>query len=300
MVCISELVMRIKILVIGSSGQLGSELKVLENHFPSIDFVFWSRKDLDLADLASIKPKLMSEEFDWIINCAAYTKVDFAEQENTLCTTINADAVGIIAEVCKQKTAGLVHYSTDYVFHQAGRLTPYVESDLLSPKGQYAISKMKAEEIISSVMTDYFIIRSSWIYSSFGHNFVKTMLRLAKKKIPIKVVDDQIGSPTYAADLAQWTMKLIAMDNAKSNSGIYHFANQGNCSWFQFAQSIFELKGLEVDLTAIPTSEFNAAAPRPEYSVLDTSKIRTVVSDQIPLWRDSLKNCLSLINLDEL
>ena len=280
------------VLVTGASGQLGSELKIIASQYPGFHFFFTTRNELSIDDFDSVKNFFNDNKIDTCINCAAYTAVDKAETEPEKAMHTNAAAVGNLATVCAEKNCRFIHISTDYVFD--GTATqPYKETDLTSPVSFYSRSKVKGEELALKNNPSSLIIRTSWLYSSFGSNFVKTMIRLMKERENIKVVNDQIGSPTYAADLAAAIMKIISSDTFKS--GIYHYANTGTTTWFEFAIAIKELTGSTCLISPIPTSEYPTPAKRPAYSVFDTSKIKASFAISIPAWKESLKNCIKLL-----
>ena len=224
------------------------------------------------------------------MNCAAYTAVDKAESEKEKAFNINADAVGNLASVCKAHATKLVHISTDYVFSGNGT-SPYKEEDKIDPVNIYGASKLRGEELALNNNADTIIIRTSWVYSQFGNNFVKTMLRLMKEKESINVVADQFGSPTYAADLAHAIMKIIDHENIAAN-GIFNYCNSGVISWYDFAMAVKNISNSTCAVIPIPTSQFPTPAKRPQYSVLDTAKIKSIFNVEIPAWELSLKKCL--------
>ncbi len=286
-----------KILVTGSNGQLGNELKSLQNIFPHFEFIFTDRSLLDMSNIASIRQFCEVNDFDYCINTAAYTKVDLAEQESVLCNSINITAVETLAEICFKKNIPFIHFSSDYVFN--GKATqPYTENDLTDPNGVYAKSKQGGEKALIQLGTKYkdakfCIIRTSWVYSTFGHNFVKTMLRLMNERPEINVVNDQIGSPTYAKDLAITALKAInRWEAGKKLSTIYNFSNEGVCSWFDFASAIAEFIDYKGNVNPIKTSQYPTPAPRPAYSVLDKLKIKKELEIEIRSWEEALDECL--------
>ncbi len=285
------------ILVTGANGQLGNEFRVLAKDQSVFQFLFTTREELSIADASSLAAYFNSNKIDHCINCAAYTAVDKAEAEKDAALLINGEATGHLASVCKQHGATFIHISTDYVFDGTAT-TPYLEHHPTGPVGSYGISKLKGEELAQVNNPASVIIRTSWVYSSFGNNFVKTMLRLMKERESINVVSDQTGRPTYAADLAQAIMQIIHESTAsnKPAPGIYHFSNTGDAvSWFEFAMAIKELSGSKCLVNPIPTSAYPTPAKRPGYSVMDTKKIETTFGIAIPDWRSSLERCLKLL-----
>lgn len=283
------------ILVTGKSGQLGQSIQKLAKQYPQFEFQFVGRDELDLSQPNQLKTQLNQWEFDAIINCAAYTAVDKAETEAELADAINHRAVGKLAQIAKDKNAFLIHVSTDYVFN--GRhFKPYAESDEVEPQNVYGDSKLKGEQAIRIINPSSAIVRTSWVYSEFGNNFVKTMLRLGQERDQLNVIFDQVGTPTYATDLAKALLQICEQQNAKpsnqSGTAIYHFSNEGVCSWYDFAKTIFELSGISCDVSPIETKDYPTPAKRPNYSVLNKSKIKQDFALAIPYWKDSLKACL--------
>lgn len=281
-----------KILVTGSNGQLGSELRVLAPGITGMEFLFTDYNELDITDEAQINAFFAAEKPAWVINCAAYTAVDKAESEPEAAMRLNADAPAILAKAAKKSCAGMVHISTDYVFGGEG-YRPYRETDTASPKGIYAVSKRRGEELVLQENPDAVIVRTAWLYSVYGHNFVKTIINKGREKGELKVVADQIGSPTWAADLATAIITLI---KAGVKSEIIHFTNEGACSWFDFAKTIVEISGINCKILPTDTAGYPLPAPRPYYSVLDKSKFSTLTGLNIPWWRESLKKCIALLN----
>jgi dTDP-4-dehydrorhamnose reductase len=286
------------ILVTGANGQLGKEIKTLSNKFPSYRFLFTSKEDLPINNTAVLKSFFRENHIDFCINCAAYTAVDKAESESGKAFEINAAAVGELAKLCAEHHIKLIHISTDYVYN--GNVEkPLKESDSVGPINVYGASKLKGEELALAADPSTIIIRTSWVYSSFGSNFVKTMLRLLKEKEEINVINDQLGSPTYAADLAHVVMKIIQqIENGKTFSGIINFCNDGVTSWFDFAVEIKSLIKSNCKINPIPSSKYKTAAQRPLYSVLDTSKIRKWMPLDIPSWKDSLQKCIAILKAE--
>lgn len=286
-----------KILVTGANGQLGNELKVLSVNYPELQFLFTDVDELDITREDVTASFLEKEKPDFIINCAAYTAVDKAENDFENAEKINAIAPKLLAKYSGKIKSKLIHVSTDYVFDGTSS-TPYSENDTVNPKSVYGITKLKGEENCLAENPDSVIIRTSWLYSSFGNNFVKTMLRLGKERSSLNVVFDQIGTPTYAADLAAAILKIIEVsekDTRKFVPGIYHFSNEGVASWYDFAKVIFEISEINCTVAPIVSEEFPTPAKRPHYSVLNKSKIRNIFDCKIPYWRDSLKKCIEIV-----
>lgn len=283
-----------KVLVIGRDGQLGQSLKLCTQNLSGPAFEFVGRSELDLTQPKQIQAFFQSRQFDYIINCAAFTAVDKAEEASDLAEAINHRAVKQIAQIAKETDTVLIHISTDYVF-DGTQCRPYVESDATNPLGVYGETKLKGEQAIRLVKPLGCIIRTSWVFSQFGNNFVKTMLRLSEQQDTLKVVGDQIGSPTYAVDLANAIITLIShyeKHSMKPEMTVYHFSNEGVASWYDFACAIFELSGLENHVVPIESSEFPTVAKRPFFSVLNKRKIKVSFDLSIPHWRKSLKKCM--------
>ena len=281
------------VLVTGANGQLGKELRQLETKWPEFEFLFLSREDLPIHHFELVRNFFKATHPSFLINCAAYTAVDKAEQEEELAFQINAEAVGVLAAICKEQDCKFVHVSTDYVFDGLAN-RPYREDDLTNPQGVYGASKLAGEKEAVLLNPDSVIIRTSWVYSSFGKNFVKTILRLLQEKPSVSVVDDQIGSPTYAADLAVAILEIISLKSWKP--GVYHFSNEGEISWCAFAKAIAALTHSNTPVQAITTAEFPTPAKRPAWSVLDKSKIKAVYGIKIRPWKESLADCLELLS----
>jgi len=281
-----------KVLVIGSGGQLGLEFQKISNSYDSLYWVFSTIKTLDLLKLDTISSFLNDINPSVIINCAAYTSVDKAETESKLADIINYKAVDIISRWTSDNNKKLVYVSTDYVFDGLSKL-PLSENSNTNPINEYGCSKLKGEQVCLKNDTNSIIIRTSWLYSSFGKNFVKTMIDLMKKNNSVKVVNDQIGSPTYAYDLAKVIIKIIV--NYKTESGLFHYSNEGEISWFEFARSIKELYNLDCEIIGVSSKDFKTLAKRPKYSLLNKSKIKTTFNLEIPDYKQSLKNCIEII-----
>jgi len=282
------------ILVTGANGQLGNELRQLASDYPDYQFQFTTKEDLPIDNFERVKNYFEDTQIDYCINCAAYTAVDKAETESDKAYLINAYAVANLAQVCLNHQTQLIHISTDYVFNGSASV-PYKEDDAIDPINTYGASKLKGEELALNNNPSILIIRSSWVYSSFGNNFVKTMVRLMNEKESINVVNDQYGCPTYAADLADIIMKIIDRPKTNSLSGIVNYCNEGIINWHQFALGIKEIIKGNCIVNPIPSSAYITAAKRPQYSVLDTTKIRSLLGINIPHWRASLQKCLSAL-----
>lgn len=282
-----------QILVTGSNGQLGSELKALSQNFNEIQFLFTDIQELDICSKDSVNSFFETNSFDFVINCAAYTAVDKAEEEAEFAVMINSTAVEILAQACKKHNAVLIQISTDYVFDGLSQI-PYVESDKPAPNSVYGHSKLAGEQAIEKYANNAVIIRTSWLYSAYGGNFVKTMLRLASERDELGIVSDQIGSPTYAKDLAEAILQIV---NSYTPNGIdyFHYSNEGICSWYEFAKAIFDLKSINIRINPIETKDYPTPAARPAYSLLDKSKIKKIYNINIPNWKDSLEECLKLL-----
>lgn len=277
------------VLVTGANGQLGQALQSISGNYPEIDFVFCSSSDLDITKKESCQAVFSKYKPTFCINAAAYTAVDKAESEPEKAHSINVIGAQNLAEVCKENETVLIHVSTDFVF-DGEKTTPYNEDDSPNPTGVYGQTKLDGEKVIQKTFKNYFIVRTSWVYSQFGNNFMKTMLRLASERDSLSVVNDQTGTPTNAVDLAETLIKII-----RSNSkafGVYNFSNDGQCSWYDFAQKIFEINKIKIDLQPIPTSSYPTPAKRPSYSVLDKSKIKEVFGVEVLDWKKSLNNTL--------
>lgn len=286
---------RPKILVTGAYGQLGNELRLLAHHHPGFQFLFTGSADLAIENKQVVEQFFERRRFHYCINCAAYTAVDKAESEKEKAFLINGVAVGHLADVCLKYQCRLIHISTDYVFDGKGH-TPWKEDDPVAPVNVYGQSKLQGEKLALQMNRDVLIIRTSWVYSSFGNNFVLTMLRLFREKSALNIVSDQLGSPTYAADLAHVILNFVEKIHSGENfNGIFHFSNYGITSWFQFATYLRELANATCHLNPVTTDEYSTAAIRPQYSVLDTTRIKAALEIEIPFWKDSVKECVRLI-----
>jgi len=286
-----------KILITGAYGQLGSELKEIENQFPNYHFLFTDVDTLDITSEIAVETYFNKNQPDLIINCAAFTAVDKAEIDHKIARKINAFAPKILGKFSLQVGAKLLHISTDYVF-DGNANQPYSETDSVNPQTVYGKTKLDGELNCLNENPNSVVIRTSWLYSEFGNNFVKTMLRLGKERDSLNVVFDQVGTPTYAADLAQTILSIIQIsekDPANFIPGIYHYSNEGVASWYDFSKAIFEISEVECTINPVLSSQFPTPAKRPNFSVLNKSKIRNIFSIEIPYWRDSLKICLEKI-----
>lgn len=283
-----------KILVTGANGQLGKELNKISSGFSQYDFIFLSREDMPIHHFEMVRHYFKIYQPNYLINCAAYTAVDRAEQEKDLAFQVNGEAVGVLAAVCKENNCRFIHISTDYVFDGTAT-TPYKEIFPPHPANVYGASKLEGEKQALQLNPDSIIIRTSWVYSEFGKNFVRTMAKLMQEKEEINVVNDQIGSPTYAGDLAEAILQIISSGNW--HPGIYHFSNKGIISWYDFALAINELTGSNCNINPIPTSQYPTAARRPRYSVLENSKIQETFNISPKDWKARLQTCLKKIKI---
>lgn len=276
-----------KILVTGASGQLGSTFKSLVSggQTKDLDFVFKSSSELDITDFDEVRAELVSSDYAYCINCAAFTNVDKAEAENDLAYRVNVTGARNLAMNCNESKTVLIHISTDFVFD--GFLnTPYLEEDIARPIGFYGDTKYKGERATINNVEEHFIIRTSWLYSEFGHNFMKTMLKLGSERDELSVVYDQVGTPTYALDLANVVLHIIKAHSIEY--GVYNYSNEGVASWYDFAKAIFDNYKINIDLKPILSTEYPMPAERPKFSVLDKSKIKNTFGLEIPHWKDSL------------
>jgi dTDP-4-dehydrorhamnose reductase len=284
-----------KILVTGATGQVGSELKVLAPRYSQLDWVFADRSVLDLSDLKSISQVLDEIQPQIIINCAAYTAVDKAETETDLADILNHQAVAVLAQWTIANDCQLLHLSTDYVF-DGNSSTPLTEVAATGPINAYGQTKLAGEQACLLENPNTIIIRTAWLYSAFESNFVKTIINLMKENEKLLVINDQIGSPTYAADLAQAIITIVTHPNWQA--GMYHFSNAGEISWYEFALAIQEIGGFDCQLTGILSADYPTPVRRPKYSLLDKSKIATTFGVQVPEYRESLAKCITLIRVN--
>src|SRR6187551_1647624 len=283
-----------KILVTGGNGQLGKELRELSSLHTGLEFVFLSKEDLPIHQFELVRNYFKTVKPAYCINCAAYTAVDKAESEKELAFLINGEAVGVLAAVCQEHDTKFIHISTDYVFN-GDAAYPYTENFPTDPINVYGASKLEGEKQAMELNPECIIIRTSWLYSSLGKNFVKTMMQLMSEKDHIKVVKDQLGSPTNAADLAETIFNIIGFCHLQIydwNPGIYNFSNEGVISWYDFAKEIKEITNSPCNIKPISTKEYPTPAKRPAYSVLDKTKIQQTFGVKLKKWEDSLKNCI--------
>lgn len=281
------------IIVSGSNGQLGCELKESASSYRQFEFIFLDRTQLAIDNKELIQQAFEKYQPAYFINCAAYTAVDKAEAEIELANTINGIAVGDLAIICKEFGTKFIHISTDYVFN-GNATVPLKETDEVDPVNAYGASKLLGERLTLENNSETIIIRTSWVYSFYGKNFVKTMIRLMNEKESIGVVNDQVGSPTYAADLAEAIMQIIL--SGKWQSGIYNFSNDGVISWFELAKEIKRLINSNCTINPLATEQFPTAAKRPKFSVLDKTKIQQTFSIELKDWKESLKICIAKLN----
>lgn len=281
-----------RILVTGANGQLGSEIRAISENYPDFDFFFTTRQELDICEQTAVEEYVTINNINSILNCAAYTAVDKAESEPELVDKINHLAVKGLAEIAKKYDIKLIHISTDYVF-DGNKNRPYIETDLPNPQTVYGKTKLAGENSIQKVNPkNSIIIRTSWVYSRYGNNFVKTMLRLGNERNDINVVTDQVGSPTNAADLAQAILKILPqLENEEVE--VFHYSNEGVCSWYDFTKTIFELEKIQAKVNGVESSKYPTVAKRPFYSVLNKSYIKNKFLISISYWKDSLSFCLS-------
>ncbi len=279
------------VLVTGGNGQLASCIKDIEKSLVDFNFTYVDYDKLDITKIEQVRSFFEEKKIDYCINCAAYTAVDKAETEVELAESVNDTGVNYLAQSCEQHNAIFIQISTDFVF-DGKKSTLYKENDQANPIGVYGLTKLNGEKSASSI-EKHFIIRTSWLYSEHGNNFLKTMLRLGKEREELSVVCDQIGTPTYAGDLATIILKIIAGNN--NSFGTYHYSNEGVASWYDFAKAIFEESKINIKLLPINTEGYPTPAERPSYSVMDKSKIKETFKIEIPYWKDSLRKCLEKI-----
>ena len=285
------------ILITGSNGQLGSEIRELSVFYKMANFIFKDLPDLDICNLDEFQNLIIKNNISAVINCAAYTSVDKAEENKIIAKKVNSEGVSNIIKALQEVNGKLIHISTDYVF-DGDHFLPYKESDPVSPVGVYGETKRAGELSVINSDLDSIVIRTSWLYSFYGNNFVKTMLDLGCEKENLEVIFDQVGTPTYARDLAKICLDILcgeSSSNISKNGSLYHYSNEGVSSWYDFAISIMELGGVNCKVKPIQTKDYSTLAKRPQYSVLDKSKIKTDFKIEIPYWRDSLKDCIKKI-----
>jgi dTDP-4-dehydrorhamnose reductase len=287
------------ILVTGAKGQVGSELQRLSNanYLIGFNFIFSDTEELDICDSSKVLDFFKHNKIAYCINCAAYTAVDKAESDLENALRVNVNGPENLARACNTYGARFLHISTDYVYHNSQN-TPFKETDETNPQSVYGLTKLQGEQKAIEFCKETIVVRTSWVYSTFGNNFVKTMLKLGSERSELKVIFDQIGTPTYAADLAKAMLDMISIvESGKGPAweGIFHYSNEGVCSWYDFAISIFEIKGLNVKVLPIETKDYPTPARRPHFSLLNKSKIKTDFGIVIAHWRESLKKCLELL-----
>jgi len=290
-----------KILVTGAYGQLGNEIKVLSEKYTDFRFIFTDVDTLDIADENQVSRFFEKEKPEMVVNCAAYTAVDKAETEMEAAQKVNTTAPALLAKYTRLHNSGFIHISTDYVFNGKSFI-PYNETDPVQPVTVYGKTKLTGENFILSSESKAVIIRTSWLYSTYGNNFVKTMLRLGTERDLLKVVFDQVGTPTYAADLAKAVLSIASVyekEPEKFEPGVYHYSNEGVASWYDFAKAVFEFSGLNCNVLPVLSDEFPTPAKRPHYSVLNKSKIKSTFNLEIPYWKDSLKKCIEKLQKTE-
>lgn len=280
------------ILVTGANGQLGNEMRLVTQRSQD-NYIFTDVDELDITNAEAVDKYVQEQHINVIVNCAAYTNVDKAEDDQALAELLNAKAVATLAIAIKKNEGTLIHISTDYVFGGNKNNTPCKEDEPANPTGIYGLTKLHGEQMIAAVGCHHIIIRTAWLYSEFGKNFVKTMLGLTATKSELKVVFDQVGTPTYAYDLATAIAHIIENRSYEGNDGIYHFSNEGVCSWYDFTKMIAEYAGnVACDIQPCYSDEFPSKVVRPSFSVLDKSKIKHTFGIKIPYWTDSLKKCM--------
>ncbi len=284
-----------KILITGSNGQLGSEIKELAEGYPLYEFLYTDVNELNITDEASVNHYFALYNPDVIINCAAYTAVDKAETDEETAYLVNAVATGNLARASSECGAFMVHISTDYVYDGRNYI-PYTETDKINPISVYAKSKAAGETEVHRANGKAVIIRTSWLYSAFGNNFIKTMMKYGKERDALNVVFDQVGTPTYARDLAKAILDSLPLAMAAEEIEVYHYSNEGVASWYDFAIAIHHFANINCKVNPIPTKDYPLPAERPFYSVLDKTKIKKKLAIEIPYWRDSIKNCIDRLS----
>ncbi len=282
----------IRILVTGANGQVGSELRFLSNRLLQCQFTFTDRTELDITSSDAVQSYFEQHSFDYLINCAAYTAVDKAESEKELAFKINAEAPSLLADMAAKHGCRYIHISTDFVFDGTAS-QPITEDAATNPLSIYGASKLQGDVVVQAKNKEALIVRTSWVYSSFGNNFVKTILRLCKERETLNVIYDQVGTPTYARDLAACILQIIT--SGKWTPGIYNYSNEGVASWYDFAVAIKNIAGLQTQIVPIETKDYPTPATRPKYSVLNKKKIKQTFAVQIPYWRESLEDCIKLL-----
>ena len=281
------------ILITGANGQLGNEMRVLSAENPEYTYFFTDVAELDICNEQAVQDFVKANNIHVIVNCAAYTAVDNAEDNVELCTKLNADAVGYLAKAAEANGAEFIQISTDYVFDGTAHI-PYQETELTCPNSVYGKTKLAGEQNALSLCSRSMVIRTAWLYSTFGNNFVKTMIRLGEERDSLGVIFDQVGTPTYARDLARAIFTAIRQGVVP---GVYHFSNEGVCSWYDFTKAIHRLAGIaDCKVKPLHTEEYPTLAKRPHYSVLDKTKIKKIYNTEVPYWEDSLKECIDALS----
>jgi len=281
----------VRILITGSKGQLGNEIRVLAKGYPDFDFLYTDIDELDITDQLKVDEFFICNMPQVIINCAAYTAVDKAESDEATAHLINATAVENLSKSATKIGALMIHVSTDYVFDGNSYL-PYCETDETNPQSAYGRTKLAGEEAVRQYANKAIIIRTSWLYSAFGNNFVKTMIKYGKERKELKVVYDQVGTPTYARDLAKAILDIIPSALQHSGTDLFHYSNEGVASWYDFARTVIAFSGISCDIKPILTKDYPLPAHRPCFSVLNKSKIKEKYNIEIPYWSDSVKDCI--------
>ena len=286
-----------KVLVTGAEGQLGKSLQATAKDFPHFTLLFKSRSELDITDATAVEHCIQEQQIETVINCAAYTAVDLAENEKEKAHEINVVGVNNLVHALERVNGKLIHISTDYVFDGKAH-SPYNETDQKNPQSVYGATKSLGEDIVFQSQLEAIVVRTSWVFSPYGNNFVKTMIRLMRERESVSVVNDQIGQPTYAPFLAEALLQLLNAQHPLSEKGkCYHYAQQGSCSWFEFAEEIQRLSPFSCAVLPIATEDFPTQAPRPQYSVLSTAKIQTDFNLTMVSWQTALKACMDTLNL---
>ncbi|QRQ99443.1 dTDP-4-dehydrorhamnose reductase [Dyadobacter sandarakinus] len=283
-----------KTVILGASGQLGNCIRKVSSDKSIEGIVFPPEQTSNILDEAALDLLLSTEKPAYVVNCAAYTAVDKAEDEQEICRKVNRDGAANIARACQKHGATLIHISTDFVF-KGDVARPLTETDPAEPENIYGLTKLEGEEEVAALLPAHFIIRTSWLYSEFGNNFVKTMLRLGRERDELGVIVDQVGSPTYAIDLAAAILHIIT--SGSMAYGIYHYSNEGVTSWYDFARAIFDISETQVRVKPLKTSEYVTKAVRPAFSVMDKTKIKNTLGLDVPYWRDSLITCLEQLSV---
>jgi dTDP-4-dehydrorhamnose reductase len=278
------------IVIFGASGQLGQCLKTIATAQGLTTIFFPPESEANILDKEALKKIFETYKPAWSINCAAYTAVDKAEDEIDIARKINKTGVENLSDLCNEYNSVFIHTSTDFVF-KGDKAVPLDEEDVAEPINIYGLTKLEGEQAVIGKLQKYFILRTSWLYSEYGNNFVKTMLRLGSERDELKIIADQVGTPTYAMDLAQCILNIISRNSTAY--GLYHYSNEGVASWYDFAKAIFDISGTKVKTLPITTSEYPTRAVRPAYSVMSKAKIKQTFNIEIPYWRDSLITCIS-------